>query len=758
MEVATSPSPRSTSTQISSRWAERFAYQSVLEITADKSGAELLRLVVRQLAEALGASHAFVAEFAGRPERVRTVAYWGDERWLDNVEFDLAGTPCSEVVRAGVCTCVDDVQLRFPQDRGLQRIGARSYLGVALSSADGRPIGHLAVLDRQPIADPEPGLSLLQLFAERARIELERIGAEHILRETLADLHGALRDQQRETARVRSELDLAYHELAALLRIHRAVSRGLERDDLFGALAATLSPLIPTDRFGIEVPLEGGQLRGHLLTPEHGELPERTDAHVLPAAGTACDHVIRSGSVLTSTRRAEMRARFPTTFSVMTREGMQSLCVLPLRMGDEVRAALFFMAADEGAYARVPRRLLDGIASAVAVALEHCLIHEDLKALRDQLAAENAYLQEEIRDQHRFGEIVGRSDALLRTLRELELVAPTEATVLITGETGTGKELVARALHANSARAERPLIKVNCAAIPSGLVESELFGHERGAFTGATHARTGRFELAHRGTLFLDEVGELPLEAQVKLLRVLQEHELERVGGTRTLEVDVRVVAATNRDLAAAVEEGRFRQDLYYRLSVFPLSLPPLRDRLEDVPLLAQLFLDDAASRIGRNARRLSSAALDLMGRYHWPGNVRELANVIERALIMTPASAVELQAEALRVALPQAVLAPVVRPRQEVALHGRGDLTAGSSALPAGEPSSTEAQSRSAQEFDLPPLDRIQRAHIEQALAAAQGRIEGPLGAATALGLSPSTLRSRMKRLRVQRPPRAGA
>jgi len=727
-------------------WAERFAYRSVLEITADKAGAEFLRLLVRQLAEALGASHAFVAEFAGIPERVRTVAYWGDGSWRPNVEFDLAGTPCAEVVRAGFCICADDVQLHFPEDKGLQSIGARSYLGVALNTADARPIGHLAVIDREPIEGEEPGQSLLRLFADRARIELERMGAEHVLRETLTRLHSALSDQERENARVRSELDLAYDELAALLRIHKAVGRGLDRDDLFGALATTLSPLIPTDRFGIEVPLPTGELRGHLLTPMNGELPRRTDAHVLPADGTACDHVIRTGEALAMARRTELRERFPMTFSVMTREQMQSLCVLPLCMGDQIRAALFFMSEAENAYSDVPQRLLEGIASAVAVALEHSLIHEDLRALRDRLAAENAYLQEEIRDQHRFGEIVGRSAELRQTLRSIELVAPTETTVLILGETGTGKELVARALHANSRRAERPLIKVNCAAIPEGLVESELFGHERGAFTGATQARVGRFELAHRGTLFLDEVGELPPEAQVKLLRVLQEQQFERVGGSRTLEVDVRVVAATNRDLERAVEAGRFRQDLYYRLSVFPLSLPPLRERLEDIPLLAQLFLDDLAARVGRSVRRLSADALELLHGYRWPGNVRELANVIERAVILTPHAATELGLDVLRIALP----------REVVERHGHEAPAGATGSFSAHPPASMSSSSTRVETPHSRPLDQVQRAHIEQALATAGGRIEGPRGAALALGLSPSTLRSLMKRLNVQRPPRA--
>ena len=271
--------------------------------------------------------------------------------------------------------------------------------------------------------------------------------------------------------------------------------------------------------------------------------------------------------------------------------------------------------------------------------------YEEIAALKARLEKENLYLQEEIRTEHNFEEVVGGSPALLAVLRKLEQVAPTDSTVLISGETGTGKELIARAIHGRSPRKNRPLVKVNCSAISAGLVESELFGHVKGAFTGAIERRIGRFELADGGTIFLDEVGELPLETQVKLLRVLQEHEFEPVGSSRPLRVDVRVIAATNRRLKEAVAAGGFRSDLFYRLNVFPLEVPPLRDRRSDIPQLAMFFLSHYAKKLGKHMEGISQDAMDQLAGYAWPGNVRELQNVIERAVILARAPMLEVGA-----------------------------------------------------------------------------------------------------------------
>jgi formate hydrogenlyase transcriptional activator len=334
------------------------------------------------------------------------------------------------------------------------------------------------------------------------------------------------------------------------------------------------------------------------------------------------------------------------------------------------------------------------------------------EAERARLQEQNLYLQEEIKSVHNFEEIVGCSAALLAVLDKVRAVAATDATVLITGETGTGKELIARAVHSNSRRAARPLIKLNCAALPAGLVESELFGHEKGAFTGALARRIGRFELADGGTLFLDEIGELPLEAQVKLLRVLQEREIERVGGGAAIPVDVRIIAATNRDLLKAVREKTFREDLYYRLSVFPVSLPPLRERAEDIPLLVRFLVDRFAARVGKRFEGVSRATADRLSSYRWPGNIRELENVLERAIILATGPVLDFEIDGER---PPA-------------------------------PATAEGIAPSS-------LEEVERRHILAILAQTHWIIDGPRGAAGILGLHPNTLRSRLKKLGIARP-----
>jgi formate hydrogenlyase transcriptional activator len=344
----------------------------------------------------------------------------------------------------------------------------------------------------------------------------------------------------------------------------------------------------------------------------------------------------------------------------------------------------------------------------------------EVEALKNRLEAENVYLQEEIHTEHRFHEIVGNSPALLDALRQVELVAPTDATVLVAGETGCGKELFARAIHGRSRRGHRPLVKVNCGAIAPGLVESELFGHVKGAFTGAVEKRIGRFELADGGTIFLDEISELPLDAQVKLLRVLQEREFEPVGSSRTIRVDVRVIAATNRDLDRAVADGRFRDDLLYRLNVFPIRVPPLRERTSDISLLVSFFAAGLARRLGRPVRGFGVRSMERLLQYSWPGNVRELQNIVERAAIVSRGPTLELAEW----------------------LHG-GPLVAGSS--PPGPAAAPPARG------GLETLESVERAHILSALSSTGGVVGGARGAAAILALHPNTLRSRMKRLGIR-------
>lgn len=333
----------------------------------------------------------------------------------------------------------------------------------------------------------------------------------------------------------------------------------------------------------------------------------------------------------------------------------------------------------------------------------------EIERYKSQLEAESAYLREEIRSDHNFHEIIGGSDALKYVLYKVNQIAPTDTTAVILGETGTGKELIARAIHSASARKERPLVKVNCAALPANLIESELFGHERGAFTGAFARQAGRFELANGGTLFLDEIGELPLELQAKLLRVLQDKEFERLGGTRTIKADVRLISATNRNLEQEVREGRFRQDLWYRINVFPITLPPLRQRKDDIPLLVSAFVTKLSKRMGKVIRKVPEKVMDELQSYDWPGNIRELENVIERAIISSEGPVLTLADRLMTRHSPSAPTAPK-------------------------------------------SLESLEREHILSVLEQTRWKIEGKQGAATLLGLNPSTLRGRMRKLDIQR------
>jgi transcriptional regulator with GAF, ATPase, and Fis domain len=356
---------------------------------------------------------------------------------------------------------------------------------------------------------------------------------------------------------------------------------------------------------------------------------------------------------------------------------------------------------------------------------------------KSRLEAQNIYLQEEIRSEHDFTEIVGNSPALRAVLTQVEQIASTDSTVLILGETGTGKELIARAIHDRSPRRQRPLVKVNCAAISAGLVESELFGHVKGAFTGALTNRDGRFKLADGGTIFLDELGELPMDTQVKLLRVLQEQEFEPVGGTQTIRVDVRVIAATNRDLATMVREGKFRSDLFYRLNVLPVSIPALRERKGDVPLLVAFFVQRFAKKLSKPAKQVSEETMRRLMNYPWPGNIRELQNVIERAVVLSQGSTLQL--------------APGFGPQMEPAPVS---VPPNSTNRPSGN--SVDTLPAVPHQNDA-SLTEVERRHIESVLAQTNWMIEGERGAARILNLSPSTLRSRMHKMGIRRPPKVG-
>jgi formate hydrogenlyase transcriptional activator len=375
--------------------------------------------------------------------------------------------------------------------------------------------------------------------------------------------------------------------------------------------------------------------------------------------------------------------------------------------------------------------LLQPVGAQIAIAVENALAFKEIDALKDKLAVEKLYLEEEIRSELNFEEIVGESAVLKRALGQVELAAPAATTVLLLGETGTGKELFARAIHNLSPRRDRTFVKINCAAIPSGLLESELFGHEKGAFTGAINQKIGRFELADKGTLFLDEVGDIPLELQPKLLRVLQEQEFERLGGNRTQRVDVRVVAATNVDLSKLVTQRAFRNDLYYRLNVFPIQIPALRERAEDIPLLVRYFVQRFSRSLNKAVAYIPADAMEALVRYSWPGNVRELENLIERAVLLSPGKELRVPLSELK--------------------DGSGSAATGSSA----DVSSpfTSLNSPASLTSSISTLEEAERQHILRALKQTQWRIAGPKGAANLLGLKRTTLQARMRKLGIRRP-----
>ena len=395
----------------------------------------------------------------------------------------------------------------------------------------------------------------------------------------------------------------------------------------------------------------------------------------------------------------------------LLKEGIRSAVSVPLAAKGKILGTLNVGSHAPGRYSEDDASLLVAIGEQVALAIENLLAYEQIAALKARLEEEKVYLQEEVRTEAAFGDVVGESPVILGVLANVRQVAKTDSTVLVTGETGTGKELIVRAIHGLSLRKDKLLVKVNCAALPAGVIESELFGHEKGAFTGALTRKAGRFELAHGGTLFLDEVGDLPLELQAKLLRVLQDGEFERVGGTQTLKVNVRLIAATNRDLERAVGEERFRADLFYRLNVFPIVVPPLRKRLQDVPRLARHFVMLYASKMGKHVGTLGDDVLDRLTAYSWPGNVRELQNVIERAVILSP----------------------------------KGRFVLGEFApAPAGGDARQEARR----------LEEVERRHILTVLEETGWRVSGDRGAARILDLKRTTLEARMKKLGIHRNP----
>jgi len=448
-------------------------------------------------------------------------------------------------------------------------------------------------------------------------------------------------------------------------------------------------------------------------------------------AGTIAKHVLTAHKLWAGTRE-QVSADFPS--EPILKKQFSTACMLPLSGRSRVIGVLSLMRTRHNPYSEDDLDFVTGVCSQIAIALENALACREISELKEKLAQEKLYLEEEIRSQMNFDQIVGESPAIMQVLELIQTVAPSDSTVLLLGETGTGKELLARAIHDHSRRKSRTFVKLNCAAIPTGLFESELFGHEKGAFTGAISQKLGRLELADQGTLFLDEVGDVPLEIQPKLLRALQEREFERLGSTRTKKVDVRLVAATNRDLESMIANREFRTDLYYRLNVFPIRIPPLRKRREDIPVLARYFAQKFAQQMEKRIETIPSAALKALMDWDWPGNVRELANIIERAVILTRGGALEVPLQELRRGyVEQSTATTAHRDRDSIARIVKETLDA------------LDETKGAVDEFA-----NKQREQIVNALTDTKGRVGGQQGAAARLGLNRTTLLSRMKKFSI--------
>jgi formate hydrogenlyase transcriptional activator len=532
-------------------------------------------------------------------------------------------------------------------------------------------------------------------------------------------------NRDEEIIRISEELQLQNDRLQLLLNLTTRITSSLDLREVLRAIAANIREVMHADGVAVSLPdTASRKSRVFAMDFPHGKGLIKEELFFTPSAAAqkAMDTL---KPVVIDTREPEEFVSGTTEIALA--EGIKALCLIPLVNRGRVLGILATSRTTETSFRPEDVDFLSRASGQIAIAIENALAYQEISELKDKLAQEKLYLEDEIRSDSGFERIIGKSAALKRVLQMVEIVAQSDSTVLLLGETGTGKELIARAIHDRSRRKDRTFVKLNCAAIPTGLLESELFGHEKGAFTGAITQKVGRLELADQGTLFLDEVGDIPIEIQPKLLRVLQEREFERLGGTHTRKVNVRLVAATNRDLEKMVAEREFRSDLFYRLNVFPIRIPSLRERKEDIPLLVSYFAQKLAKQMQKQIESVPSVAMKALTAWEWPGNIRELENFIERAVILTRGNALEAPLTELR--------------KTETATPANAGVDRKNRA--AGK----ETSSRPNVNAGAEDYERKQREEILEALTACKGRVGGSDGAAIRLGIHRTTLMYRMRK-----------
>jgi formate hydrogenlyase transcriptional activator len=628
-------------------------------------------------------------------------------------ETPIEGHPAGWVWQSQQPFVVRDEDTRYPVFlQHLRDAGVHSLAMVPLTTAQ-RRLGAMGFGTLQPQKITDTELTFMQRVASQVAVAVDNA------------LN--LETSQAYQAQLADERD----RLRVLLEINNVLVSSRELPELFRGIVSTLERVIHHDYTSLAL-LDPVSSLLKIYALDFAGREERIKKEVtIPREFSPAGEAIASGIPICA-RGAELD-RYPSeVMHILREDGIQTVCCIPLTTQSRTFGSLNVASRRLDAFSGRDIDLLQQVSAQIAIAVENALAFKEIDALKNKLAEEKLYLEEEIRSEFNFEEIIGDAPSLKRALAQVEVVAPTDTAALILGETGTGKELIARAIHNLSPRRQRTFVKINCAAIPSGLLESELFGHERGAFTGALNQKIGRFELADHGTLFLDEVGDLPMELQPKLLRVLQEQEFERLGSNRTIKVDVRVVAATNQDLGKQVADRTFRSDLYYRLNVFPIQIPALRERREDVPLLVRYFVQKFSRRLNKSVEFVPAEAMNALANYAWPGNVRELENFIERAVLLSPGAE-------LRVPVSELLAEPGTPPAQSgsyTTAHHSGPVD-GSADAPSG----------------ISTLEQAERAHILRALQQTHWRLGGPRGAAALLDMKRTTLQARMRKLNIRRP-----